>query len=210
MELVKSHIGFVMFADCEVSYNGRANSILPKGNYLIMYKTDGSVTIHGSTDVSPRNYMGAGSTIQKEQNQIIFKRKGEIVCVNVSKAHFLNYLDDWSNSKAKIYRTEKELVSKLFNNWNDYFDDDFEYVEMEHNTELGPIDLVGFTKTTDYIVEVKRRTVTVKDITQLRRYIEAKQCTQRTIKGFMAAPSISKSALNYLNKHELAFIQVDF
>ncbi len=199
-----------MFADCEVLYDGRASSTLERGNYLVVYKKDRSVSIHGATIVMPRNYMGSGSKLSEDGNQIIFRRKGEMVCIKIYHIHFLNYLDDWSESKIMICRTEKELAKKIFDNWCDFFDDDFEIVEMEFGTELGPIDLAGFTTTTDYIVEVKRRTITVRDVTQLRRYIEAVEHRGRTIKGFVAGPTIGKPALAYLKKHGLHYLQVDF
>lgn len=201
---------WAMFANCEVLYEGRASSTLKRGNYLIVYKQDRSVSIHGSTIVMPRNYMGAGSELSEDNNQIIFKRKGEIVCVRIHHIHFLNYLDGWSDSKIAICRTEKELAKKIFDNWCDYFDDDFEVVEMEFITDLGPIDIAGFTSDTDYIVEVKRKRASLKDVTQLRRYVEAMENSNRLCRAYLAAPDIAKNAMGYLKKHGLHFLKVDF
>lgn len=201
---------FCLYAESEVLYDGRASSTLQRGNYLIVYKADRSVSIHGSTIVMPRNYMGSGSKLTVEGNQIIFRRKGETVCIKIHHIHFLNYLDGWSESKIVICRTEKELALKIFDNWCDYFDDDFEIVELEHPTELGPIDIAGFTTTADYIVEVKRKRASLKDVTQLRRYIEAMEHRGRPCRAFLAAPEIAKNARKYLEKHGLHFLEVDF
>lgn len=201
---------WVLFAESEVLYDGRASSTLQRGNYLVVYKADRSVSIHGSTIVMPRNYMGSGSKLTVEGNQIIFSRKGETVCIKVHHIHFLNYLENWSESKIVICRTERELALKIFENWCDYFDDEFEIVELEHPTDLGPIDIAGFTTSTDYIVEVKRKRASLKDVTQLRRYIEALEHRGRPCRAFLAAPEIAKNARKYLEKHGLHFLEVDF
>jgi RecB family endonuclease NucS len=201
---------FCLYANCEVLYEGRASSSLERGNYLVVYKNDRSVSIHGATIVMPRNHMGAGSKLREEGNQILFQRKGETVCIKINHIHFLNYLDDWSESKIVICRTEKELAKKIFDNWSDLFDDNFEIVEMEFGTDLGPIDLVGFTLTTDYIVEVKRKRASLKDVTQLRRYVEAMEHRGRPCRAFLAAPEIAKNAMKYLEKHNLQFLEVNF
>lgn len=201
---------FCLYADCEVLYEGRASSTLTRGNYLIVYKSDHSVSIHGSTIVMPRNYMGAGSRLTAADGVLLFRRKSEEVCVKIHQTHHLNYLENWSDSKIVICRTEKELATKIYDHWHDYFDDDFEIVEMEFNTALGPIDIVGFTPDTDYIVEVKRKRASLKDVTQLRRYVEALESRGRPCRAYLAAPEIAKKARAYLEKHRLHFLEVDF
>lgn len=201
---------FALYARCAVLYEGRAASTLEAGNYLILYKEDKSLSIHGSTMVLPRNYMAGGTRVELEGNRLIVHRKKETIVITVLEVHHLHTLDGWSDSKIVICRTEKELVRKIFNNWDEYFPgEDFEIIELEHPTELGPIDILGLTDTTDFVVEVKRKTATTKDVTQLRRYIEAKS-GNRLVVGFLAAPGIAASARKYLEKHNLTFINVNF
>lgn len=204
------HKPFCLFADCEVLYDGRASSTLTRGNYLILYKNDRSVSIHASTIVLPRNYMASDSKFRIEDDQLIFSRKGEVVCIKIHQQHFINYLENWSDSKIVICRTERELALKIYNNWCDYFDEEFDIIEMEFNTELGPIDIIGLTTTTDVIIEVKRKRATVKDVTQLLRYVEALGDRKKLCKAYLAAPEIAKNAKKYLEKHGLHFLEVDF
>ncbi len=201
---------FCLFANAEVLYQGRASSTLERGNYLVLYKRDGSVSIHAGLDIMPRNYMGAGAKLSLDQDQLIFGRKGEKVVVRVHHTHFLNYLEDWSESKIVICRTEKELARKIFDNWGDYFDGEFEMIEMEYGTSLGPIDIAGFTNERDVLVEVKRKRGSLKDVTQLRRYVEAMEARGRPCSAYLAAPEISSNARKYLEKHSLHFLEVDF
>lgn len=200
---------FCLFANCTVLYEGRAASTLEAGNYLILYKDDKSLSIHGSTMVLPRNYMAGGTRVELDGDRLVVHRKKETVVITVQEVHHLHFLGDWSASKIVICRTEKELVRKIFNNWGQYFAGDFEIIELEHPTELGPIDILGRTDTTDFVVEVKRKTATTRDVTQLRRYIEAKSGA-RVVRGFLAAPGIAASARRYLEKHDLTFLHVNF
>jgi RecB family endonuclease NucS len=201
---------FILYACCEVLYHGRATSTLEQGNYLIIYKKDRSVSIHAGTLVVPRNYMGSGSKLQTNSNVLIFVRKKEEVVIKIDHVLSLTYLANWSESRIVICRTEKELARKIFDNWSDYFDDDFQMVETEFPTELGPIDLLGVTASTAYIVEVKRKRISVKDVTQLKRYLEAMEKRGRRVLGFLAGPDISTNAEKYLQKHGLNFLQVGF
>ncbi len=208
---LKQHsFGWAMYAACSVLYEGRAASTLALGNYLIITKSDGSVSIHGATLVLPRNYLASASLLSIEGNRLTFHRKKETIVITVLEVHWLQALDGWSDSKIVICRTEKELARKIFDNWCDFFpDEDFEIIELEHPTELGPIDILGLTATTDFVVEVKRKRASIKDVTQLLRYIEAKSGS-RLVKGYLAAPSIGGSAMKYLEKHGLIFLHVNF
>ncbi len=201
---------FCLFADCAIRYEGRASSNLARGNYLIIYKKDGSVSIHAAIMLSPRNYISSGSKFSISNNDLIFTRKKETVTISIFNIISITYLDNWSEDQIVICRTERELAEKIFNNWHDYFDGSFEVIYLEYQTDLGPIDLLGQSLTDDVIVEVKRKTATLKDVTQLKRYLEALEGNGRHIKGFLAAPAISKNAAKYLKKHQLEFVVVDF
>lgn len=201
---------FVMFTLCTVEYDGRAYSTLAAGRYLVVYKPDGSVMIHGADSLVPRNYMGSNCKLMIEDNRLIFIRKTEKIIITIAEILSIEYLTDWSTAKTQICRTENELVQKLFDNWHDYFDDDFWLIEQQFPTELGPIDLLGRTETTDFVVEIKRKTATIKDVSQLKRYVEALEHTTRVVKGYLAAPAISQKAAKYLTKHGLLYLEIGF
>src|SRR4051812_3895718 len=54
---------FILLADCQVFYEGRASSVLPRGHYLLVRKADGSFLVHGARLTTPLNYQGAGSRL---------------------------------------------------------------------------------------------------------------------------------------------------
>src|SRR4051812_40610135 len=97
---------FVLYASATVIYNGRAYSTLEHGNYLIIYKPDKSVSIHGADLVLPRNYISSNGKLNVNDKQLIFTKKKETVTINIDQIHSLNYLDGWSSHKIIISRTE--------------------------------------------------------------------------------------------------------
>jgi RecB family endonuclease NucS len=209
--ILPTSIGWILYAECEVAYDGRASSRLQLGHYLIIFKPDKSLSIHGATLIQPRNYLAGGTTYSYTNNSIVFQCKNEQILIKIANVINLVPLNGWSNHKIEICKTEQELALKLFYNWHDYFSgSDVEIIHREFQTELGPIDIIGRSESTDYIIEVKRKTAMLKDVTQLRRYVEAMENQKRHIEGYIAAPKISKNAKEYLIRHNLNYLKIDF
>jgi RecB family endonuclease NucS len=204
---------FSLYFHGSVRYDGRALGLLGPGNFLLLSKNDGSVSIHGGTNIPPRNYMGSGTkmhmNISAGSGTMSFKRKEEMIWIEISRIYFMEKMDDWSNDEVLLRRTEKELVHKIFTNWGDYIDGEFEIIEKEHPTEYGPVDLVGIeSDRTRHVIEVKRRKASVTDATQLRKYVEAFE--PACAKGYLASPEIGDNALKFLAKHGYKWLRVEF
>lgn len=200
---------FSLYANCEVIYDGRAYSILESGNYLIIYKDDGSIQIHGANKIQPRNYQGAKSALEVDNNHIISRNKKETITININEIIDLTYLDDWSMSEVNICKTEQELVHKLFTNWDNYIDGEFQVIQKEFPTKYGPIDIAGYDSDGIlHMVECKRGKVTIANCTQLLRYIEA--MGHDNVVGYIAAPTIGDNAKKYLEEHGCRWISIDF
>lgn len=134
--MIDPESSFIMYAECEVEYNGRAKSKLAKGNYLIVHKSDGTLQIHGSSKSPPINYQGPGAKLKVEGSRIISHRKSESIVITTSNIYQLTRLDAWSDNKAEISKTEKELVQKLSANSEKYF------VHFRPCTQNGPVNMV--------------------------------------------------------------------
>jgi len=203
---INNKFPFLLYCNCEVEYSGRACSILENGNYLILYKNDKSLVIHGGDKITPRNYQGKNSNLLVEGDYLISTNKSETIKIKV--IHVLNYfrLANWSNNDTIMTKTEKELVNKIYENWYCYVGVKCEEVYKEYMTEHGPVDLLGINNNKYHIIEVKRRKCNLKDATQLRKYLE---CFENKL-GYLAGPDISEKALKYLDKHGCKFISVDF
>lgn len=201
---------FALYFNGLVIYDGRACSELGPGNFLLLYKNDKSVSIHGGTLITPRNYLSRNGRVNVNDNTITFELKKEKIIITISTVHSLTYFDNWAEDKVIISRTEAELVNKLMLQWEKYFGN-AKLVRREHITELGTIDLMGITIDDIYIVvEAKRKKVTINHCTQLLRYVEHFVANGKTVKGYMASPTISDNALKYLHKHKCDWVKVDF
>lgn len=202
---------FALFANCEVIYDGRAYSTLELGNYLIIHKQDGSIQIHASSKIPPRNYQGPGTILECKGNILTATNKKEIITIVIHSIISIQKLSYWSNSEIEITRTEAELADKLFYNWCDYIDGEFELIQREFLTKHGSIDLLGVDRDlVRHVVEVKRRKCSIKDCTQLKRYLEVFEDDGLQTCGYLASPEIGAKAVEYLEKHGCYWIQVEF
>ena len=197
---------FALYCKCRVEYDGRANSMLEEGNYLILYKSDKSLIIHGGNKITPRNYQASGSKLFISDDTIISTNKKETIKIIISEIIYYNKLPNWSDKDVTMTKTEKDLVDKIYNNWSKYVGVRCNEIYKEYITDHGPVDLAGVLGHQYHIVEVKRRKCTIKDATQLRKYLE---CFDNYV-GYLAGPDISDKALEYLDKHNCKYVKVEF
>ncbi len=196
---------FVAYLNCSIIYDGRARSILNNGNYIIVYKKDGSVSIHGSTLNTPKNYMGAGSKLTICDNVWKFERKKETITLTILSEHWNNNIDDWSDEAITMYRTEYELREKLINNLTKVVSGDILEVVKEYNTSFGPADLWVATTLNNYVFEVKRKKASVNAVLQLEKYAKSLGAN-----GILVAPEISPKALSVLTAKGYGFFAIGF
>ena len=214
---------FAIYVEASVSYDGRASSVLERGNYLIIRKQDGSIMIHGANHVPALNYMGNGSIIEIKGNSITATRRSEIIKIEIYKWHDALKLPNWSTHKIVIKRTEAELVNKIASNPARYFGPGDYISTREYATTAGPVDLVIMQDidlatlhnvpldSRIHIIEAKRKKITLKDCYQLKRYLDAiAKSGLRDITGCLAGPEISGNALAHCKDNNFRYLQVRF
>ena len=199
---------FICFADCEVQYDGRATSVLDRGNYLIIIKPDSSLLIHGATLSTTLNYMPAGAKITHSGNTITASRKNETIIITIYKILSNIIPELWSYDKIRLVKTESELRDKLASNLTQYIPGyDFKSIVAEAYTEVGPCDILAIdVHDHKHIVELKRHKITISSVVQLRKYLETIPCSI----GYVAAPMILPSALLYCKKYNITYIKINF
>jgi len=212
--------GFVLHALAEVSYDGRAYSTLAVGDYLIIKKADGSLMVHGAANVPPLNYMSGSKNVQVSGNTITATRRSETIIIKVHEVHHL-FEVKLSANKIEIGRTEAELTDKLVANPQYYLGAGVYQAFREHHTSAGPVDLV-LVSDCIYIIEVKRKKIALKDLYQVRRYLDAFEkralaekkafgvCQDCKVIGCLAGPEISANAQIQCNEQGIRFIRVDW
>jgi len=198
----------IIFGTCNVQYDGRATSTLSDGKYLIIIKSDGSLIIHDNRMLKPKNYLGPKAKISIVDNQITAECKKEKITINLLEYTQLP-LSGWDNNSIELSRTEFELRDKLADNIEWYLGVVPVKVEKEYKTKYGVIDLLVVDDCdVTHIIEVKRDKASVSACSQLYRYYQNLGAAR--VKGYIASPRITDSAMMFLEEYGLKFVPVSF
>lgn len=188
---------------CSVVYKGRACSTLDEGTYLVIFKQDQSLSIHGRNKILPLNYIGSGCKASVDGSVVTFTRKSESITIVINSI-ITSISLDLSELEPVKHNTERELVDQIAHNLT-ILTGCTATPEREKKTEHGPIDLYVYDNGIHHIIEAKRRTASIKDVTQVIRYGET-FCGDKTL--YIAAPKISKNALKYATERNVKFLEV--
>lgn len=191
---------------CDVEYCGSALGKLPSGSYLVIRKSDNSISVQAGDKNLPRNYLRAQTiSVDDEYCKIICSNKKERLTITVTTIKWIQ-VTELSTDTVTITNSEKQLVDK------------FEAYVKEINpnaittrefvTEAGKCDLViEYLGKYDYcdVCEFKRRRSNLADIFQLKRY--SKSIT-KPHQLYLMAPGISKNAEKHLESNGVKFVKV--
>lgn len=201
---------FVLFADCEVSYCGRAESSLVRGKYLVVRKVDGSFLIMGGVLVTPLNYQGRGGVLVLEGDVLVCRRLGEVLRVRVFGVEFFRVLSGWGCGSVVLAGSEADLRRRVVGRLGEYFSGVGEVFE-EFQTPVGCVDLLVVSVDGVYhVVEFKRRRASLSAGSQVDRYCGYFRGLGLTCVGYVMAPGITDNALKFLVSRGLKFVCVDF
>lgn len=205
------------FVQCEITYSGRAEAFLGRGDRVLLVKADGTVLIHQPEGSMPINYMRAGSSITIE-------RREQHLLLTVQNAAEKSYLgvEIFRVHEAVAHRLEDGQKQDLAGNERDMSDwirdnpgcigKDFRPISREEQTDVGFIDVYGHDgQGRILIVECKRITASLTAVDQLRRYVERVKAIKGTqeVGGVLAAPSITPNALEMLTSWGFRYCKVD-
>lgn len=192
----------IIFADCEVLYDGRAKSKLERGRYLIVLKPDNSVLIHGNRLITPINYLGTKSTIIESANIITCTKNNEQIEIIIHNIIYEFEPKGWSSNRANLTGSEKELVLKFVSDVQKVFPT-CSYTQINYPSDYGPVDIYGVTEDGIVIIEAKRKKISLNVCWQLSRYLE---CFPGA-KGYLLGPDISTGALKRCKESGYKFIK---
>jgi len=207
----------VAFCNCEITYSGRAETFLPKGDRVLVIKADGSLLVHQPQGSTPVNYMKAGTSITFEtvdDHQILHaKHEKEKAWLDI--AVFTVY-----ETVAKVLMDGETLqLSGNEKDMADYIRDhpetiskSFKPVSREEQTDVGFIDVFGHNGSGRLVVvECKRVTASLSAVDQLRRYVRRVKQIKGTddVSGVLAAPSITPNAREMLEQWGFTYCHVE-
>ncbi|EFK97912.1 conserved hypothetical protein [sediment metagenome] len=213
---LKNNEMIVFSAECEISYNGRAEAFLPLGERLIIIKSDKTLLVHQPEGNNPVNYMKPGTThsIIKNEEGVFLKSQNlplkEFLDIKLSKIHFVNSHPMQDGKKLQLVGSERDMAEMIYKN-PEMLEIGFKPVSMEEQTKYGFIDVMGTDKQGNLvIVECKRYSADLSAVQQLRRYVEKIQQSKgiQKVRGILAAPKITGNAEHMLKDWGFKFVSV--
>ena len=201
---------WVAYLNCSVLYDGTAVGALSRGDYLLIKKHDGSVSIHGGSLNQPRNYIRCTEVKTKEKS-IIFINKKERLVVEVAKLHWMQPIRSWSESKVAIYKSERQLVEKFCKNIKTLLPEAYggEVVLEYRIPGNGTVDIGIFKPNETWLIEVKRKRATQATTGQILKYRDH-YSEEHQPNLLLVAPDISDNGLAYAESNNIRFIPLDW
>ncbi len=208
-----------VIADCVVQYQGRARSMLHRGERLLILKPDGTFLVHSATKAKPVNWQppGASFDVGIEDGLVVLTayraKPEEIVKVIFHEIGLLLAAPLHDQESLDLVGSEDDLQQLLFEN-PVLVEDGFTPRRRERDTKRGYYDLDGDdAKGRRLVIEVKRSTAGVKEAQQLWRYVEALRKGQpvdgedveadASVRGMLIAPRVADKARTLLRDQSL-------
>jgi hypothetical protein len=207
----------IAFVQCQITYSGRAEAFLPRGDRILFIKSDSTVIIHQPEGSNPINYM-------RPESGIALEKVDEHLMMHVSNSADKSFLDVeifrvYDAASRKLEDGQKQDLAGNERDMSDHIRDhpglisaDFRPISREEQTDVGFIDVFGHDGTGQLIVvECKRITASLMAVDQLRRYVERVKEIKGTarVTGVLAAPSITPNALEMLTNYGFRYSRVD-
>ncbi len=205
-------------ADCAIQYQGRARSMLHRGERLLLLKPDGTFLVHTATKAKPVNWQPPGATFHAEieENQLVLTayrpKPEEIVKVTFHDIRICLAVPLRDAEELALVGSEDDLQELLFKH-PELVEPGFVPRRRERDTKQGYYDLDGDDATgRRLVVEVKRGTAGLKDAQQLWRYVEPlrAQNPDGKVRGVLIAPRVADKARALLSDHDLEWKELDW
>lgn len=202
--------------DCQIHYQGRARSLLNRGERLLLLKPDGTFLVHTAEKAKPVNWQppGASFSVAIEDGHVVLTshraKPEELVRVTFHAIRLLTAIPLHDRADLALLGSEDDLQRLLFAH-PELVEPGFVPARRERDSDRGFYDLDGHdAKGARLIVEVKRGTAGVKEAQQLWRYVEDLRRNDATVRGLLIAPSIAPKARNLLGDHALGWKELDW
>ncbi len=213
---IAQHKVVLIYASCTVDYEGRGASTLGEGERIIIVKSDWAFLVHRPNGYSPVNWQPQSSIIdvyveggllvlkavRTRPHEVVTVRMSEVSLVVISslsdKAEFIEYMSE--HDIRDLLASKPELV-----------EEGLSITSIEKPVEPGFVDLYGIDRNGRIVViELKRVTATKEAVNQLYRYVQAvRKSIGRDVRGILVAPSITKSALELVERLGLEYKQLN-
>lgn len=215
-EAVASRSVLSAMVHCSVEYSGRTETFLPRGDRILLVKSDRSLLVHQPTGSMPANYMRTGTEIAVEragEHLVLRCRNGKEKAwmdIEVFRVHAANSERLEDGQKIQLDGDERTMSDYIRGNPS-CISREFRPVSREEQTDVGFIDVFGHDGNGGLmVVECKRVTASLSAVDQLRRYVERVKEVRAAehVTGVLAAPGITPNAKQMLESLGFRFCEV--
>ena len=207
----------LLVATCTVDYVGRLTAHLPEAIRLILFKADGSVSIHADDRAyKPLNWMSPPcftTEVNETDKKIITveNKAGERLVITVSQV-IHNSTHELGIDPGLVKDGVEAHLQELLAEHVETFGKKWQLVRREYPTAIGPVDLLckdEFGKTV--AVEIKRRG-DIDGVEQLTRYLELlnRDGLIAPVSGVFAAQEIKPQAKVLAEDRGIRCVVVDY
>ena len=207
----------LLVATCTVDYVGRLTAHLPEATRLILFKADGSVSIHADDRAyKPLNWMSppcfTTETNETDKKIITVENKAqERLVITVSQV-IHNSTHELGIDPGLVKDGVEAHLQVLLAEHVETFGKNWQLVRKEYPTAIGPVDLLckdEFGKTV--AVEIKRRG-DIDGVEQLTRYLELlnRDGLIAPVSGVFAAQEIKPQAKVLAEDRGIRCVVVDY
>lgn len=213
---IAQHKVVLILASCSVDYEGRGASTLGEGERIIVIKDDWAFLVHRPNGYSPVNWQPQSSVIEVgiQGGLLVIKavrtRPHEIVTVRISDIGLVVISSLTDTAEFVEYMSENDIRDLLARHPK-LLEEGLTITNIEKPVEPGFVDLYGVDRNGRIVVvELKRVTATRDAVNQLYRYVQAvKKSLGRDVRGILAAPNITRSALELVERLGLEYKQLN-
>ena len=207
----------LLVATCTVDYVGRLTAHLPEATRLILFKADGSVSIHADDRAyKPLNWMSPPcftTEVSETDKKIITveNKAGERLVITVSQV-IHNSTHELGIDPGLVKDGVEAHLQVLLAEHVETFGKNWQLVRREYPTAIGPVDLLckdDMGKTV--AVEIKRRG-DIDGVEQLTRYLELlnRDTLIAPVSGVFAAQEIKPQAKVLAEDRGIRCVVVDY
>lgn len=207
----------LLVATCTVDYVGRLTAHLPEATRLILFKADGSVSIHADDRAyKPLNWMSPPcftTEVNETGKKIITveNKAGERLVITVSQV-IHNSTHELGVDPGLVKDGVEAHLQVLLAEHVDTFGKNWQLVRREYPTAIGPVDLLCKDESGKTVaVEIKRRG-DIDGVEQLTRYLELlnRDALIAPVSGVFAAQEIKPQAKVLAEDRGIRCVVVDY
>jgi len=206
----------VIVGSCVVNYRGRAGSVLPEGERLVIMKPDGTLLVHQDEKREPVNWNPPGCKAKVEVSEegltVISSRSNpeETLMIVFKELKFASSFTLMDDEELMLVGTESDLVESVIRDPN-VIEEGFKIKNREKSVDSGMIDIYGEdSEGRKVALEFKRDKATLQAIGQLSRYAkELRERKNEEVRGIIVAPKITSGALELLDKEDLEYVKIE-